>query len=128
MVETGELDFYVKNAIPKDPEIEASTIAPLRPWVQRIARTAARQTAQSFGLTDVAPSSDDLKEDEAVNRFVSQLDARGWQLRTPVEMLCAGVRSDSDVLECIAALPNGLPDDNSARLVHAILEELARMG
>ena len=128
MVETGELDFYVKNAIPKDPEIEASTLAPLRPWVQRIARTAARQTAQSFGLTDVAPSSDDLKEDEAVNRFVSQLDARGWQLRTPVEMLCAGVRSDSDVLECIAALPNGLPDDNSARLVHAILEELARMG
>jgi hypothetical protein len=127
-VGAGDLDFYVRHAIPKDPQVEATTLAPLRPWVQRIARMAKRQTAQTFGDVDAPPSADDQREDESIARFVSTLDSRGWQLRGPLEMLCAGVRSDSDVLECIAALPNGLPDDNSARLVHAIMEELERLG
>ena len=124
----GELDFYVKHAIPKDPQIEAATIAPLRPWVARIARAARRQTAQVFGDSMVPPTAEEQQEDEAVSRFVAALDSKGWQLRTPLDMLCAGVRSDSDILECIAPLPNGLPDDNSARLVNAILEEIARTG
>jgi hypothetical protein len=123
----GELDFYVKHAIPKDPQIEQTTLAPLRPWVVRIARSARRQTMQVFGDSMVPPTPEDNQEDEAVSRFVAALDSRGWQLRTPLDMLCAGVRSDSDILECIAPLPSGLPDDNSARLVHAVLEELARL-
>jgi hypothetical protein len=127
-VVSGEIDFYVRHAIPKDPQVEATTLAPLRPWVQRIARMAKRQTSQTFGDVDAPPSAEDQQEDESIARFVLQLDSRGWQLRGPLEMLCAGVRSDSDVLECIAALPNGLPDDNSARLVHAIMEELERLG
>jgi hypothetical protein len=101
--------------MPKDPEFEA-VVQQLRPMLQRMAKFAVERTRETFGQGGMV----DEGEESALATFIDKMEAAQYQLKTGWEMVCAGVRDVGDLMECVAPLANGKPDDKSARLLRAL--------
>lgn len=89
----------------------------MQPMLRRVATMAVQQARAAMGEGEGCAAA----EESAIMEYVTQMEGANWQLRTPLEMLCAGVRTPEDLLECIAPLPSGKPDDRSARLALSVM-------
>ena len=101
--------------MPKDPEFEA-VVQQLRPMLQRMAKFAVERTREAFGQGGMV----DEGEESVLATFIDKMEAAQYQLKTGWEMVCAGVRDVGDLMECVAPLANGKPDDKSARLLRTL--------
>jgi hypothetical protein len=110
------------SAMPKDPEFDA-VLQQLRPMLQRMAKFAVASTQQAFGQGAML----DEREEGELNTFIDKMEAAQYQLKTGWEMVCAGVRESDDVIECVAPLANGKPDDKSNRLLRTLVQLIAQI-
>mmetsp|Transcript_1589 Transcript_1589/g.2583 ORF Transcript_1589/g.2583 Transcript_1589/m.2583 type:complete len:121 (+) Transcript_1589:1-363(+) len=117
-----QVDANTRSAMPIDPDFD-KIAQQLQPQLDMIARHVVQSTKMAMGEGDGTDSA----TEKTIDAFVSQMEAAQWQLKTPLEMLCAGVRAEEDVLECVGHLPNGRPDDRSVRLVRKIVEMVQSM-
>ena len=109
-------------AMPKDPDFDV-VVQQLRPMLQRMARFAVARTREAF----VKGGMVDKGEESQLNAFIEKMEAAQYQLKTGWEMVCAGVREMGDLIECVAPLANGKPDDKSNRLLRTLAQLIAQI-
>jgi hypothetical protein len=90
--------------------------------LQRMAKFAVASTQHAFGQGGMLDES----EEAQLNAFIEKMEAAQYQLKTGWEMVCAGVRETGDVIECVAPLANGKPDDKSNRLLRTLVQLIAQ--
>jgi hypothetical protein len=108
--------------MPKDPEFDV-VVQQLRPMLQRMAKFAVARTREAYGQGGMV----DEGEESQLNAFIEKMEAAQYQLKTGWEMVCAGVRELGDLIECVAPLANGKPDDKSNRLLRTLAQLIAQI-
>jgi hypothetical protein len=117
-----QIDEDTLAGMPKDPEFDA-VVQQLRPMLQRMASFAVARTREAFGQGGMV----DEGEESQLNAFIEKMEAAQYQLKTGWEMVCAGVRELGDLIECVAPLANGKPDDKSNRLLRTLAQLIAQI-
>ena len=116
----GDEDTLV--AMPKDPDFEV-VVQQLRPMLQRMARFAVARTREAF----VQGCMIDKGEESQLNAFIEKMEVNQYHLKTGWEMVCTGVREMGDLIECVAPLANGKPDNKSNRLIRTLAQLIAQI-